>query len=287
MAAAYTNTLYQTDVGFTDTRIDQTGRASAAYTDPHYSLAGSYSVTRGNENSSREIPYWTQLGDAQFGYVFTPTISGVLIGSYEYQEPDIGEPFATGIGRVGGTFALGPDGTFELQGGFSTFMTQGADTKLRPSFLLAYSQRFATFVVRADFLSGFDNRSDALDSTGVTFTRSAGIFVTNTELLFRQLTGTVGVRWTEEEFQQTSTFGGPPAPKIEHGTLMCPLAIPRPFAVHQSRVHGNHSDIDAKFGGLLRKSCAARTEIHIHAILSQASLFYLFRTLVPPKSQAC
>jgi predicted porin len=212
-AVGYTNVINQTDVGFTDTRIDHTGRLSAAYTDPRFNLTGSYSLTRGNENSSLEIPYWTQRGDARFGYVFTPAISAILFGSYEYQEPDTGEPFATGIGRVGGTFAIGPDGTLELQGGFSTFMTQGEETKLRPSFLLAYTQRLASVVVRADFLSGFENRSDALDATGVTFTRSAGLFVTTSELLFRQLTGTAGIRWTQEEFQQTSTFGGPPGTK--------------------------------------------------------------------------
>jgi len=101
----------------------------------------------------------------------------------------------------------------ELQGGFSAFTTQGADTEVRPSFLVAYSHRFAAFVVRADFLSRFENQTSAIDSTGLTYTRSAGIFVTTSELLFRSLTATVGVRWREEEFFQTSTFGGPPGTK--------------------------------------------------------------------------
>ena len=213
-ALAYTNTYYQTDTGNGwDTRIDNAGLASVAYTDPRFSLAGSYGLTRGNENSSVEIPYWRNRGDARFGYVISPAISAVLIGSYEYQEPDSGLHFSTGIGRVGGTFAIGPDGTFELQGGVSTFMTEGQDTEVKPSFLLAYTQRFAAFVVRADFLSGYQNRTSAIDATGATYNRSAGIFVTTSELLFRSLSATAGVRWTEEEFLQTSTFGGPPGTK--------------------------------------------------------------------------
>ena len=213
-ALAYTNTYYQTETaGSTDTRIDNAGRASVAYTEPRFNLAGSYTLTRGNESSSVEIPYWRHAGDARFGYVITPAISAILFGSYEYQEPDTGDYFTTGTGRLGGTFAIGPQGTLELQGGFSAFTTQGADTEVRPSFLVAYSHRFAAFVVRADFLSGFENQTSAIDSTGLTYTRSAGIFVTTSELLFRNLTGTVGIRWTEDEFFQTSTFGGPPGTK--------------------------------------------------------------------------
>jgi len=210
-ALGYANTYYRTDLtGGRDTRIDNAGRASVAYTDPRFNLTGSYILTRGNETSSIEIPYWRHQGDARFGYIVTPAISAVLFGAYQYQEPDSGPSFSTGIGRVGGTLAIGPDGTLELQGGVSVFNTRGQDTDVKPSFLLAYTQRFAAFVVRADFVSGYDNRTSAIDTAGVTYRQSAGLFLTTSELLFRRLIATVGVRWTQEEFQQRSTFGGPP-----------------------------------------------------------------------------
>jgi hypothetical protein len=212
-ALAYENIINQTDVGFTDTRITHTVRPSAAYTGERFGLEGSYGVRRGNENSSVEIPYWSHLGDARISYAVTTATSAVLTGSYEYEEPDSGAHFSTGTGRVGGTFAFGPDGALTLLAGASVFSEEGQDTKVRPSGSLAYTHRFAAFVVRALFDSGFRNDSTSLDSTGVTFTRSAGIFVTSTQLLFRELTGTLGVRWTEEEFEQSSTFGGPPGTK--------------------------------------------------------------------------
>jgi hypothetical protein len=143
----------------------------------------------------------------------TPAITANVNGSYQFQVPDAGAHFATGRGLVGGTVALGPDGTLSLLGGVSVYATEGRDTKVRPSGSLAYTQRFAAFVVSARFESGYQNNSSAIDATGVTFTRSAGVFLTTTQLLFRQLTATLGVRWVENQFEQTSTFGGPPGTK--------------------------------------------------------------------------
>ena len=212
-ALAYTNTVHQTDVGFSDTRVTHSVRPSVDYTDPRFGISGSYTVTRGDENSSIEIPYWLHRGETRFSYALTPVVSAVVTGSYEYEEPDAGAHFSDGRGLVGGTLTLGPDGSLTLLAGVSTFSTQDRGTKVRPSESLTYTHRFAAVAVSARYEEGYENRSGAVDSTGVTFTRSAGIFVTTTALLFRQLTGTLGVRWTEEKFEQTSTFGGPPGTK--------------------------------------------------------------------------
>jgi uncharacterized protein (PEP-CTERM system associated) len=156
----------------------------------------------------------------------TPAITANVNGSYQFQVPDAGAHFATGRGLAGGTVALGPDGTLSLLGGVSLYATEGQETKVRPSGSLAYTQRFATFVLSARFESGYVNNSSAIDATGVTFTRSAGVFLTTTQLLFRELTATLGVRWVENQFEQSSTFGGPPGTKDRTWDFDASLSYP-------------------------------------------------------------
>ena len=50
-----------------------------------------------------------------------------------------------------------------------------------------------------------------MDNTGVTASRSVALFLTS--LAFRDLTATLGARWSENRFEQTTAAGGPAGTK--------------------------------------------------------------------------
>jgi Putative beta-barrel porin 2 len=207
-ALGYTNIINQEDQGtITDTRITHIVRPNALYTDPRFSLGGGFEVTRGDENSSLSVPYWDYKGDGRFLYVVTPTISAGVTGFYQFHEPDVGRDSTLGRSRAIGTVAIGPDGNLQAEAGADVFAHQADDTKVRPSFLAAYTHRFVPFTVSARYEQGYKSDFEELDSGGVTFTRSAGIFLTSS--YFRDLTGTFGIRYEENEFEQTTLFGAP------------------------------------------------------------------------------
>jgi hypothetical protein len=202
---AYTNIFNQEDRGFTDTRITHIIRPNVLYTDPRFSVSGAYTLTRGDENSSLSIPYWNNKGEGRFLYVFTPTITAGPEGYYEYQEPDIGRHFSLGRGRATAIIGFGAGGTVELGAGADVFAFEGSSTEIKPSFLFSYTKSFMAFSVTARYEHGYVNRYSQLDNSGVTLTRSAGVFVTSS--FIRNLTATLGLRYEENE-QATTTFQG-------------------------------------------------------------------------------
>ena len=202
---AFTNIINQEDRGFTDTRISYIVRPNVAYTDPRFNITGAYTLTRGDENSAISIPYWSNQVDGRFGYVFTPTITAGMMGYYQFQEPDVGRHFSLGRGRATGTFVIGPDGTLNLEAGADVFAFQGDSTEVKPSFLFAYTQRFLAFSVSARYEHGYVNRYTDVNNSGVTLTRSAGVFFTSS--FFRDLTPTLGVRYEENDYQNTTLQG--------------------------------------------------------------------------------
>jgi hypothetical protein len=204
---AYTNIITQEDRGGTDTRITHVVRPNATYIDPRFTVGGSFGLTRGDENSSISTPYWNYGADGRFQYVVTPTIGAGLAGSYEFQEPDTGSHFSLGRGRVTSTIGVGPEGKLEAAAGVDVFSREEDTTLVRPSFLAAYTHRFATFAVTARYEQGFRSRFQDVDSSGVTFTRSAGLFFTTA--FFRNTVGTLGLRYEENEFQDTTVLGAP------------------------------------------------------------------------------
>jgi len=132
----------------------------------------------------------------------TPTISAGLSGHYEFQEPDFGRNFSIGRGRALGTFAIGRDGTLLAEAGADFFTRENDSTEVEPGILASYTHRFLAFAITAHYEQGYRNSSEDVDDNGVTYTRSAGIFLTS--LLFRQLTATVGFRYEENDFQTLS-----------------------------------------------------------------------------------
>ena len=125
-ALAYTNVINQQDHSTgTDTRIAHVVRPNVVYSDPRLTVGGAYTMTRGDENSSFAIPFWSHQGDGWFRYACTPTITPGVAGFYQFQEPDFGRHFSIGRGRATGAFGFGPDGTLEVAGGADLYTRQG------------------------------------------------------------------------------------------------------------------------------------------------------------------
>jgi len=208
-ALAYTNVINQEDqvtfnsqATFTDTRIAHIVRPSVVYADTRATVGGAYTLTRGDENSSLSIPYWSHQGDGYFRYALNPVITPGLAGGYQFQDPDVGRYFSLGRGRATLVFGVGRDGTLDLAAGADVFAQQGNLTTVRPSALASYTHRFSAFSVTGRYEQGYLNNSLSIDNSGVTFTRTAGVFLT-TEY-FRDLTTTFGLRYDENEYQQTT-----------------------------------------------------------------------------------
>ncbi len=210
-ALAYTNIINHEQEPTSDTRVAHTVRPNVLYTDPRFSVGGGFAVTRGNENSSVEIPYWGYEGDARYLHVVTPTISAGVSGGYQYQEPDQETDsvrrFSIGRGRAIGRVGVGPDGNLLVEAGADVFARQDESTKVRPGILASYTHRFLAFAITARYEQGYRARFEEVDNSGVTFTRSAGIFLTSS--YFRDLTATLGFQYEENKFQDTTLLGAP------------------------------------------------------------------------------
>lgn len=210
-AVAYTNIIVSTDEvdqGFWDTRITHQVRPNVTYADPRITVAASFTLTRGDENSSLSVPFWAYQGDGRFAYRFTSAFSAGLAGYYLFQEPDVGLNFSIARSRLTGTLGVGPSGTLETEAGADFFTQEGDSTKVRPSVLAAYTHRFSVLAVILRYEQGFRNRFGVeIDDSGVTFTRSAGIFLVSS--YFRDLTVTLGFNYQENTWENASVGGAP------------------------------------------------------------------------------
>jgi Putative beta-barrel porin 2 len=211
-AVAYTNIINRDDsVGFFDTRVTHIFRPDILYTNPRFNIGGAVTVTRGDENSSVVIPYWSYKGEGRYGYAFTPAITAGMTGYYEYQDFDTGGLFSLGRGMVTANVAVGTGGMFNLGAGADVFDAQGAPVEVRPNFLLDYTHRFLGVAVSARYEQGYVNRFNDIGNSGVTFTRSAGVFLTSS--ILRDLTATLGIRYEENDYQITTVYGQPAGTK--------------------------------------------------------------------------
>jgi hypothetical protein len=201
---SYSNVLQQDSTPGADNSVTQNVRMDGFLTNPRLSLAGSYTLTRGEFDISS--PYWEHTLDGRFTRVLTPTLSGTLSGLFSYHDPDRDPNFMTGSARLGGTGAIGPFGTFVAEAGASIFAQQNASTSVRPSILFTWSQLFNVFSVSATYLEDYQENFQQITNTGVSFTRSASLVLATTGLLFRDLTAMLTGQWVENKFQQ-STLG--------------------------------------------------------------------------------
>ncbi len=199
---SYSNVLQRDYSAGGDNSVTHNVRTDGLLTNPRLSLAGSYTLTRGEFDISS--PYWEHTVESRVTRVLTPTLSGTLSGRLRYHEPDTGANLTTGRARIGGTGAVGPYGTFTAEAGVSVFAQQNASTNVRPSILVTWSQLFNAFSVSATYSEDYHSNFQELSNTGVTYTRSAGLVLATTGLLFRNLVATLTGYWVENKFQQTT-----------------------------------------------------------------------------------
>ncbi|HSC72133.1 MAG TPA: outer membrane beta-barrel protein, partial [Candidatus Methylomirabilis sp.] len=172
-------------------------------TDPRYGFGGSYTLVRGFFDLSAD--YWEHNLEGHAKRVLTPTVTATLAGQFTQHDAEQaqGEDFRIGRVVAGGEWAFSPDGSLSGQAGASVFAPQGSETTVRPSVLALWTQRFLYFSLSASYSSGFQADFQSVDSTGVSFVQSASVYLRS--LAFRDLAGTVGVRWNRQEFEQSST----------------------------------------------------------------------------------
>jgi len=204
LALGYTNNLVQNDAPGADNSLTHALRADGELTGPRLTLGGTYTLTRGEFDIAP--PYWEHTGEARLRRPFSPTASGTLSASFTHHDEEGGQDFIGGRVRIGGTFALGPDGSLDASGGAEVFAPRDASQTVRPSVSIAWTQRFSLFSLSLLYTDGFQLRFQTVDNTGVTASRSVALLLTS--LAFRDLTATLGARWTENRFEQTTAAGG-------------------------------------------------------------------------------
>jgi predicted porin len=203
-ALGYTHGLVVGDDESDDDSQTHIVRPSILYQALRWSAGAGYALTRG-EFSGVSSSYWEHSLDGRFTRVLTPTLTGILTGLFTTHDDDLetGTDFVITRGRVGVSWTLGPERTLEVQAGADYYDPDPGSGDVRPSGLLAYTQRFAWFAVTADYQAGFQERFQEVDNAGVTYTQQAGVVLTTTA--FRALTGTLALRWSYNDFQTTTT----------------------------------------------------------------------------------
>jgi len=198
---SYSNVLQRNDAPGADSSLTHTMRTDGQVTGPRLSLGGSYALTRGEFDISS--PYWEHSLDARATRVVTPAVSAVLSGLFTYHDPEKDPNLMVGRVRLGGTGTLGQYGSLGAEVGVGVFAQQNESAKVRPSILFTWTQEFAVFSLSARLQQDYQENFQQVTNTGVTFARSAGLVLTSSGLLFRDLTATLRASWGENSFQQT------------------------------------------------------------------------------------
>jgi hypothetical protein len=221
VALAYTNVLNRNDVANPDNSLTHNVVASGDLADPRFGLGGSYTLVRALYTISSD--YWAHTVEGHASRSLTPTITANLSGQFTDHIADQvqAQDYWIGRGRVGGVVTLGPSGSLSAQAGVDVFAPQNKSTSIYPSVVALWTQRFSYFAVSASYNQSFQENFQSLDNTGVSFVRSASVYLTS--LTFRDLTATVGARWNWQKFEQSTTSGGPAGTKETTWDLECRL----------------------------------------------------------------
>jgi hypothetical protein len=198
---SYSNVLQRNDAPEADNSLTHTMRTDGLVTNPSLNLGGSYTLARGEFDIAS--PYWEHSVDAQATRTLTPTVSASLSGLFIFHDPDRDPNFMIGRTRLGSTGAFGPYGSLRAEVGIAVFAQQNDTTKVLPGILLNWSQQFALLTVSATYQQDYQEHFQQVTSTGVTFTRSAGLALTSSGLLFRDLTAALTGQWVENSYQLT------------------------------------------------------------------------------------
>ncbi len=218
LAASYTNTINQTyDVQFPDNSLIQSGRLSADLIGPKLSVGASYTLTRGSYDISSN--YWDHTVGINAGYPLTQNLDAKLLGTLTYHKPDssISVEYYSGTVGIGGSWRYSPTGNLELGAGIGVFSPQmnqfpgltpllvaDSTTQIRPSVLFRWFQEFQYVSLSAQYSQLYIPDFGSTTFFNLSFTRTAGITLSTTGAVFRNLTGTLGVNWVQNEYPLTT-----------------------------------------------------------------------------------
>jgi predicted porin len=199
---SYTHRLALSDDETDDDSQTHTIRPNLFYQAPRWSVTAGYAASRGEQSLSSD--YWEHTGDARYTRQLSPTLAGIVTGLLTFHDADqeTATDFTITRARIGGNWVLAPEQVLEALIGADLFDPDPGSTKVRPSALLSYGQRFPWFRLAAAYQAGFQERFQEVDNAGVSFTQEASVILTTTT--FRALTGTVALRWAYNDFQLTT-----------------------------------------------------------------------------------
>jgi len=218
VALSYTNVLNQQyNVLIPDNSITQTVQLDGELVNPRLTVGGTGWVSRGVYDVSSD--YWEYDGAVRASYLLIPVLSGTFYGLATYHDSDraIALDYLSGQARVGVQWTYSPTGSIELSAGPDIFsplnnassvalplLVQDTSTTVKPAVVFRWTQGFRPLTVSAQYAQGTQGNFTSIQNTGVSFTRSAGVAVSTTGALFRDLTSTLAFNWVENNFQTTS-----------------------------------------------------------------------------------
>ncbi len=235
VSLGYTNSYATQATSPIDNNNTNTGQLSVNFSNPTWSsIRATYAVIRGDYPNFDPASFWEQDWTVGATYALSPRINLSADGNAVWHQADNLDTndFVQGGGRVGATVFLAggatgatvspapppgsssglaapasaPSSTFlTLQAGGQYYAPKVGNSKVIPSALIAYNQRFSYFSISASFESGFQNNFSGVSPTGVSRTRSAGLVVVGT--MFRLITPSAGIRWYWEQFENNNSFG--------------------------------------------------------------------------------
>ena len=216
-ALTYTNQFTTEDQQQLNNNMTNAGNLAAEITDQRTTYTGAYTVTRGDFSNAPNASYWDQLGTGRVAYTLTPVINLTGFGAFQWHQQDEGDAFnfILGQARVGATFNLAGDRSLlNIQGGALVYNPAQGETKVRPTFLIGWTQRLAySSSVTASFESTYASNFSGVAPTGLSYVRSASLILATN--YFRDLTATLGGAWYWQDFLQTTPEGGPAGTKQE------------------------------------------------------------------------
>jgi hypothetical protein len=205
IALSYTNILNQQyDVPLPDNSLTQTFLLDGQRSNPRLTVGGSAWVSRGLFDVSSD--YWEYNGAVRASYVLVPGLNGTFYGLATYHNADrsFAVDYLSGQARVGAQWNYSPTGTVEVSAGPTIFspsnqafpgvlplLVQTTSTSVRPAIVFNWTQGFRLFSVSAQYSQLLQGNYTDVQSTGLSFTRTAGVAVSTTGLLFRKLTSTL------------------------------------------------------------------------------------------------
>ena len=244
-ALTYTNQFNINDQQQINNNMTNAGNLSAEITDQRTTYTGAYTITRGDFSNAPNASYWDQVGTGRVAYTLTPVINLTGFGTFQWHQQDEGDAFnyILAQARVGATFNLaGNQSLLNIQGGAIGYDPAQGETKIRPTFLIGWTQRFAyNTSLTASFESTYLSDFSGVAPTGLSYVRSASLILTTN--YFRDLTATLGGAWYWQNFAQTTPEGGPAGTKQETWSVQARVAISLfPVSLHGDLLQPDRPD---------------------------------------------